>query len=110
MEALDIFLNDGTPDKDDATKGGDAKDLTIICEFTDLPAKIIIDDANPTSLSDEFLLNEEGRLEIWKNYSGQLASPKLVSVSAWAVHPTAEGAADLLQLKKRCPEKARSRT
>ena len=99
MEALDIFLNDGTPDKDDATKGGDAKDLTITCEFTDLPAKVIIDDANPTGLSEEFLLNEEGRLEIHKNYSGQLASPKLVSVSAWAIHPTAEGAADLLQLK-----------
>jgi energy-coupling factor transporter ATP-binding protein EcfA2 len=99
MEALDIFLNDGTPDKDDATKGGNPKDLTIICEFTDLPAKVVIDDANPTSLSEEFLLNEEGRLEIHKNYSGQLASPKLVSVSAWAVHPTAEGAADLLQLK-----------
>jgi energy-coupling factor transporter ATP-binding protein EcfA2 len=99
MEALDIFLNDVTPDKDDATKGGDAKDLTIICQFTDLPAKVIIDDANPTCLSEEFLLNEEGRLEIHKNYSGQLASPKLVSVCAWAIHPTADGAADLLQLK-----------
>jgi predicted ATP-dependent endonuclease of OLD family len=27
MEALDLFLNDGDPDKDDASKDGDAKDL-----------------------------------------------------------------------------------
>lgn len=99
MEALDIFLNDSTPDKDDASKNGDAKDLTIICEFSDLPANIVIDDANPTSLAREFLLNEAGHLEIHKNYSGQLAAPKLVSVSAWAVHPAVDGAKDLLQLK-----------
>jgi predicted ATP-dependent endonuclease of OLD family len=35
MDALDIFLNDGVPDKNDASKDGEAKDLTIICEFTD---------------------------------------------------------------------------
>lgn len=99
MEALDIFLNDSTLDKDDASKSGDPKDLTIICEFCDLPAKVVIDDANPTSLAGEFLLNEAGHLEIHKNYSGHLATPKLVSVSAWAVHPAVDGAKDLLQLK-----------
>ena len=41
MDALDIFLNDGSPDKHDATISGDAKDLTIICEFSDLPSEVI---------------------------------------------------------------------
>jgi len=99
MDALDIFLNDGTPDKDDGTKGGNPRELRIACEFCDLPTEVVIDDANPTSLVEEQLLNEEGRLEIHKSFSGPLASPKLTSVAAHAVHPMAEGAADLLQLK-----------
>ena len=99
FEALDLFLNDGAPDKDDASKGGDAKDLTIICEFSDLPSSIVIDDANPTSLAQEYLLNSEGRLEIHKTYSGHLASPKLMHIAANAVHPSADGVSDLLQLK-----------
>jgi hypothetical protein len=99
MEALDLFLNDNDPDKDDASKDGDAKDLTIICEFTDLPEEVIIDDANPTKVSTEFLLNTDGRLEIHKNYSGHLQKPKCVSIEAYAVHPTVDGGKDLLQLK-----------
>lgn len=64
MDALDIFLNDKNPDKDDGSKNGDPQNLTIICEFTDLPDGIILDDTNPTKLIDEYLLNENGNLEI----------------------------------------------
>jgi len=99
MDALDIFLNDGAPDSDDATKNADAKDLTIICEFSGFPSYIVIDDSNPTSLIEEGLLNEAGHLEIHKTYSGHLQRPKCESIEAYAVHPTAEGASDLLQLK-----------
>ncbi|MDD5079948.1 MAG: ATP-binding protein [Candidatus Omnitrophica bacterium] len=99
MEALDLFLNDKDPDKDDASKSGNSKDLTIICEFDELPEEVIIDDNNPTDLNNEFLLNEHGRLEIHKNYSGDLQAPKCKSISAYALHPTVDGAADLLQLK-----------
>ena len=99
MDALDIFLNDGNPDGDDAAKSGNPKDLVIACEFTDLPPDIVIDDSAPTTFADEGLLNAEGRLEIHKRYSGDLKSPKCVSVEAYCVHPSAEGAADLLQLK-----------
>lgn len=99
MDALDIFLNDGTPDKNDATKGGDGKDLTIICEFSDLPASAVIDEENPTTFQSEFLLNAEGRLEIHKTFSGHTAAPKCTGVTAWAMHPTTDGAGDLLQLK-----------
>ena len=99
MEALNMFLNDNEPDKDDASKDGEKKDLTLICEFTSLPEEVIIDDTNPTQLSTEFLLNADGRLEIHKNYSGHLLNPKCVSIEAYAVHPTIEEGKDLLQLK-----------
>lgn len=99
MDALDIFLNDINPDKDDASKGGNPEDLKIICEFTDLPDEVILDDTNPTKFSTEFLLNAEGRLEIHKLYSGNLQNPKCKSIEACAIHPTIDGAKDLLQLK-----------
>lgn len=99
MEALDLFLNEGNPDKDDASKAGDAKDLTIICEFSDLPHAVVIDEDYPTSLSAEFLVNQDGCLEIHKNYSGHLQAPKCSSIEAFAIHPNADGVKDLLQLK-----------
>jgi hypothetical protein len=99
MEALDMFLNDNDPDADDATKRGNAQDLTIICEFTNLPDEVIIDDTNPTTLANEYLLNADGNLEIHKTYSGQLKKPKCTSVRACAIHPANKDAKDLLQLK-----------
>ena len=99
MDALDIFLNDGAPDKHDASKGGDAKDLCITCEFSNLPDGVVLDEESVTTLEDEHLLNAEGNLEITKTYSGHLNSPKCTSVVARAVHPTADNAKDLLQLK-----------
>jgi putative ATP-dependent endonuclease of OLD family len=98
MDALDIFFNEGNPDKDDASKGGNGADLAIICEFDDLPEEVALDDASPSSLSAEDLLNAEGRLEIHKLYSGHLANPKCTGVYAYALHPTADGVSDLLQL------------
>jgi energy-coupling factor transporter ATP-binding protein EcfA2 len=99
MDALDIFLNDIDPDKDDGSKNGNPKDLAIICEFTNLPDELILDDTNPTNLSDEYLLNERGNLEIHKIYDGHLQSPKISSIEACAYHPTIDGVKDLLQLK-----------
>lgn len=99
MEALDLFLNENNPDEHDATKDGNAQDLTIICEFENLPEEVIIDDTNPTSLANEFLLNSERLLEIHKTYSGNLKTPKCSSISAYAIHPTVDGVKDLLQMK-----------
>jgi len=101
MDALDIFLNDKTPDGDDASKHGDPKDLAIVCEFEGLPTSLVLDSAASTTLENEHLLNERGNLEIEKIYSGNLANPKLVSVSAKALHPTAKSVDDLLQLKNK---------
>jgi energy-coupling factor transporter ATP-binding protein EcfA2 len=99
MEALNIFLNDECPDRHDGTKHGEPKDLVITCEFEDLPSRVVIDEDYETSLADECLLNERGRLEIQKEYSGHTANPKCTGVFAIGVHPTAGDAADLLQLK-----------
>jgi len=99
MDALNLFLNNEKPDKDDASKDGEANDLTIICEFNDLPDEVILDDTSPTTFGNEYLLNAEARLEIHKCYRGDLQSPRLESVDAHAVHPTVAEAKDLLQLK-----------
>lgn len=99
MDALDLFLNDIDPDKDDASKSGNPKDLAIICEFSDLPDEVVLDDSNPTRLTTEFLLNADGKLEIHKVSSGDLQRPKCRSIEAYAIHPTVDGAKDLLQLK-----------
>ena len=99
MDALDIFLNDGAPDKNDASRSGDGKNLTIICEFTDLPSSAVIDEDFPTTFQAEYLCNEQGHLEIHKTYSGHIATPKCTGIAAFANHPTAEDSADLLQLK-----------
>lgn len=99
LDALDIFLNDNDPDKDDASKGGNAGELEIVCEFVEFPNEIILDDENPSSLESEYLLNEEKRLEIHKKYSGDLQKPKCKSIEAYALHPNINGASDLLQLK-----------
>ncbi len=98
-DALDIFLNDGTPDKNDANKNGNPKDLTFICEFTDLPTRVILDEDFHTSFQAEYLLNEQDHLEIHKTYSGHIATPKCTNIAAYAVHPTANGTENLLQLK-----------
>ncbi len=99
MDALDIFLNDGTPDKHDASKGGDGKNLTLTCEFTNLPSNVVLDEDFSTTFQKEYLVNREGRLEIIKTYSGDKATPKCTSIAANAFHPTANGVSDLLQLK-----------
>jgi putative ATP-dependent endonuclease of the OLD family len=100
MDALDIFLNESNPDKDDASKNGDGADLTIIGEFDLDSDYAIIDDSVPTSLADEYLLNREGRLEIHKKYSGNLQSPKCTDISAFARHPSVNNSSDLLLLKR----------
>ncbi|CRL49488.1 ATP-binding protein [Pseudomonas sp. URMO17WK12:I11] len=98
MEALDIFFNDGLPDKHDASKTGNAADLCIIAVFEDLPESLVLDQTQPTSLADEYLLNADGKLEIHKVFNGGLEKPKLTNLKIIAVHPTAARVNDLVTL------------
>lgn len=100
LDALNIFFENSKMDADDANKYGDKKDVRIICEFSELPNRIVLDATNTTSLSDEYLLNEEGNLEIHEVYDGSLKTPKLKGTFARANHPSAENVGDLLTLKK----------
>lgn len=102
LEALDIFFNDGKGvvklDKDDINKTALAEgdnEITISAVFTDLPPTVIIDTTNRTSLNDEYLLNNEGNLQIIKRYPN--AGKEKVFIKA--LHPTNEKCSDLLMKK-----------
>jgi len=58
--------------------------------FDEFPAKLVIDATHPTDLKSEYLLNEDGLLEVVKVYSCA-GKGKLKSVFARVIHPTAEG-------------------
>ena len=100
MDALAIFFDHTKPDQDDASKSGEASKMEITCEFSHLPDEAVLDAAFNTTLEAEFLLNARGNLEIKKTYNGAFKTVKLETVHAIANHPTAEGIADLLSLKK----------
>ncbi len=99
LDALNIFFNDAEIDKDDATAGGDAKNVRISCVFSDLPPQLILDDQHPTTLSDEYLVRQDGCLEICRVYNCSTAKGKQAKIFAKAHHPRAAGCADLLGLK-----------
>src|SRR5690606_14133192 len=102
LEALDIFFNEGKGcvkiDKDDINKdclaqGQDCIEIGV--EFTDLPADIVIDATNHTTLRDEYLLTSTGTLHVIKRYPN--AGKEKIFIRA--NHPVNPECADLL-LKK----------
>lgn len=102
LEALDIFFNDGSgvvkADKSDinvqALRDGEEEMVISVC-FSELPSAIIIDSMAQTTLTEEYLLNEDGLLEVVKKYKGSGKS----SVFVRANHPTNPECKDLI-LKK----------
>ena len=99
FDALAIFFGELRPDGNDACNFGDRSDMAITCVFDDIPSSIVIDASSPTNLKEEYLLNSDGNLEITQTFNGALVTPKVTSVSIRALHPTVDGAADLLSLK-----------
>ncbi|MBE5314911.1 MAG: ATP-binding protein [Xanthomonadales bacterium] len=99
LEALDVFFNDKSLDKNDAAKGGDAKAVTITCVFSELPSEVILDESAPTSLADEHLLNTEGDLELTKIFNCSVDKPKLTALRLATVHPSTPKAKDLMALR-----------
>lgn len=100
MDALNSFFNDEGPDKDDASVSGDASSVRIACVFSDLPRTLVLDEQHSTSLADEYLLRQDGCLEICKTYNLSGSKPKTF-VTAKAFHPTAPDYQDLLKLKNK---------
>jgi predicted ATPase len=98
LEALDIFFEGGTIkiESADGSKGGNEKHVCIGVVFNDLPAQLVLDSRSPTTLAAEHLLNADGDLEIHKIFDCSIATPR-AQIFALAVHPTEQGAADVLQ-------------
>lgn len=103
LEALDIFFNEYNKgliklDKDDVNKSvqsdGDSE-IIISVVFENLPPHIVIDDANETDLASEYLLNQDGDLEIIKKYPN--AGKDKVFIKAY--HPTNSACKDLFSKK-----------
>ena len=99
LQALDIFFND----KDASVKldendfnvfsgKDDEKEIIISVEFKDLPSEIIIDTTNKTTLEDEYLLTEEGKLRIIKKST----DGKKINTYIEAYHPISDECKDLL--------------
>ena len=100
LEALEIFFNNTLIkiESADAAEGGNAADVRISCLFEDLPEILTIDSRAETMLADEFLLNEDGYLEITKVYNCSLKTPT-GTTSVRANYPTAANCADPHKLK-----------
>lgn len=98
LEALEIYFNDGKPERGDVCVHGTGTTIRIGCAFSSLPVEIVLDTAAHTSLAAEHLLNDKGELEIVKEWDSSAKTPK-ESVFAAVLHPTNADAADLLTLK-----------
>lgn len=106
LEALDVFFHNGKGiiklDKDDINvnaKANGETDVRISVVFDSLPQNVIIDEANETTLKEEYLLNKDGDLEVIKVYKN--ASDKNVAVFIKANHPSNPACCDLLSKKQK---------
>jgi predicted ATPase len=99
LDALDIFFNDTTIEKDDCCVRTNLTDIKITCVFDELPTQLVIDEQYSTTLAGEHLLRTDGRLEVVKVYNCAAAKGKLSNTFVIALHPTSEGVEDLLGLK-----------
>jgi len=101
FEALEIFFNNKLVkcEKDDLNIEADNNKIEISCVFSDLPNELVIDAAHPTSLSDEYLLNSDDKLEIKKVFAATAANP---SAKTYIIcnHPGHASVRDLLALKR----------
>ena len=102
LEALEIFFNNEAVkiSPDDVNIETEDNKVSITCDFTELPDKLILDSGAETNLAREYLEYEPGVLRIKKVYDCVKSKPS-EDVYIIAKHPTAEGAADLLKLKEK---------
>jgi putative ATP-dependent endonuclease of the OLD family len=99
FDALDIFFNDSSIERDDCCVRTDSSTVKIACVFDDLPSSIVIDEQHPTTLASDYLVRTDGMLEIVKSYDCSATKGKLTVASVVALHPINQGLDDLLALK-----------
>lgn len=100
LEAMEAFFNGEIVKigQGDSCVHNESKVVEISCVFDELPTTLTIDAQAETSLAAEYLVSATGDLEIVKRYDCSVKSVK-EEVLARALHPSAEGASDLLKLK-----------
>lgn len=99
LDALDIFFNEATIERDDCCVRTGSTEVRIACVFDDLPTSIVIDEQHPTTLQNEYLVRADGKLEIIKIYDCNVTKGKFSGAFVRAEHPSASGIDDLLSLK-----------
>lgn len=95
LDALDTFFNQSKMELSDRNVHCGGENVIIGCAFSDFPVHFVLDETVPTSLENEYLLNDAGLLEIWKEYSPTGKE----SVYIVAKHPANETYDDLLSKK-----------
>lgn len=97
LEALNLFFdNNRRLEVKDLRRGlQPSSKVEIACAFSDLPAKVVLDDAIETTLRDEYLLNETNELVLSKKY----LKDQCGEVFVFAKHPVNAGCSDLLMSK-----------
>ena len=103
LEALDIFFDGGTVkiEASDASKSGDDKNIIIGVVFSEPPKQLTLDSSAQSTLEAEYLLNSESQLEIYKVYNCNVQRVGAPKTFARAMHPTADGAKELIQKTNR---------
>ena len=104
LEAIDIFINEGkgvvkisSDDLNIKAKNEGVQEFKIGLVFCDLPEnEIIIDATNSTTLKDEYLVNKDGFLEIWKTFKNN----KLSATTIKCKHPSNDDFIKNLMTKK----------
>ncbi len=91
LEALDIFFNQGKIELADINVNHPQDEVVIGCVFDEIPDAITLENV-PTSFENEYLLNPDGKLEIWKKYFPN----KKATIWINAQHPNNDGYNDLL--------------
>ncbi|WP_316867942.1 AAA family ATPase [Ralstonia mannitolilytica] len=55
LDALDVFFNEKSLDKADASRGGDQRGVSITCVFDDLPDELVLDETALRKVCKTFL-------------------------------------------------------
>ncbi|MDH6343745.1 putative ATP-dependent endonuclease of OLD family [Parabacteroides sp. PFB2-12] len=102
LEALEIFFNNDTVkiEPNDASISSSLKQVTITCDFIDIPPVVTLDSGSETSLSNEYLLYSDNLLRVKKVFDCGKSKPSS-EVYIVANHPTAKGYDNLLELKEK---------
>ncbi|WP_185959566.1 ATP-binding protein [Planococcus salinarum] len=101
LEALEIFFNNSKVkiEPKDACVHSDEDKVTIGCIFENvMDMEIVIDSTALTTAKQEYILNNEGHLEIYKMFDCSKKTPS-AEIFINAMYPTIESASDLHELK-----------